>query len=59
MALDTLCSAVPLEMVSSLADKDTTKEAWKTISEMRVGNHRMKKSASVQLRREIRPSDVQ
>jgi hypothetical protein len=53
MALDALCSAVPSEMVSSIADKEMAKEAWKTISYLRVGDDRMKKSAAVQLRRKF------
>jgi hypothetical protein len=50
MALDALCSVVPSEMVSSIADKLTTKEAWKTIADLRVGDDRMKKTADVLLR---------
>jgi hypothetical protein len=36
IALDALCSTVPLEMVSSIADKLTTKEACKTIADLRA-----------------------
>jgi hypothetical protein len=50
MALDALCSVVPSEMVSSIADKLTTKEAWKTIADPRVGDDRMKKTTDVLLR---------
>lgn len=41
MALDALYSAVPPEMVSSIADKLMVKEAWKTIAYLRVGDDRM------------------
>jgi hypothetical protein len=42
MALDTLCGAVPLEMVPMIAKKDTAKEAWDAIATMRVDDDRMK-----------------
>jgi uncharacterized membrane protein YgcG len=38
MTLDVLSSAVPPEMVSAVASKDTTKSAWETIKTMRVGD---------------------
>jgi hypothetical protein len=47
MVLDTLCSGVPPEMVPTTAKKDTVKEA------MRVGEVRMKKAASQQLRQKF------
>ncbi|XP_062232883.1 uncharacterized protein LOC133930247 [Phragmites australis] len=53
MALDALCSAVPPEMVSAIADKETTKEAWDAIKTMRVGDDRVKKSSAQQLRRQF------
>jgi hypothetical protein len=53
MALDALCSAVPPKMVSSIADKSTAKETWKTIADLRVGDDRMKKDAVVLLRRKF------
>jgi hypothetical protein len=31
MALDAVCSAVPAEMVTTLATKDSTMEAWESI----------------------------
>lgn len=37
MALDAICSAVPVEMISTLATKETTKAAWDCIKTMRVG----------------------
>jgi uncharacterized membrane protein YgcG len=53
MAIEALCSAVLSEMVPSIVGKDTAKEAWKTISDMRVGSDRVKKAAAVQLRRKF------
>jgi hypothetical protein len=38
MALDVLSSAVPPEMVSMVASKDTAKVAWNTIKTMQVGD---------------------
>ncbi|CAN6275230.1 unnamed protein product [Urochloa humidicola] len=53
MALDALCSAVPTEMVSTIADKATAKEAWDAIATMRVGDDRVKKSTAQTLRRQF------
>jgi hypothetical protein len=53
MALDALCSVVPPEMLSSIADKLTTKEAWKTIADLRVGDDRMKKTVAMLLQRKF------
>jgi hypothetical protein len=50
MALDALVSAVPPEMVATVADKKTAKEAWDAIATMRVGDDRVKKAAAQQLR---------
>jgi hypothetical protein len=50
MALDALCSAVPPEMVPSIAKMETAKEAWDAIATMRVGDGRVKKSTAQQLR---------
>jgi hypothetical protein len=47
MALNMLVSAVPSEMV---ADKSTAKKAWDAIATMRVGDDRVKKAATQQLR---------
>jgi hypothetical protein len=44
MVLDALCGAVPPEMVSMIAKKETVKEAWDMISTMRVSDDRMKKA---------------
>jgi hypothetical protein len=44
MTLDVLCGTVPLEMVSTIAKKDTTKEVWDTIATMRVSDDHVKKA---------------
>jgi hypothetical protein len=44
MALDALCSAVPPEMVTAIAD--TVKAAWATIATMRIGDGRVKKNTA-------------
>jgi hypothetical protein len=46
MALDALCDTVPPEMVPMLAKKETAKEAWDTITTMRVGDDRVKKATA-------------
>lgn len=46
MALDALCSAVPPEMATAIADKETSKEAWNAIATMRVGDDRVKKNTA-------------
>jgi hypothetical protein len=38
MALDVLVSAVPLEMMATVADKSMAKEAWDAIATMRVSD---------------------
>jgi hypothetical protein len=53
IALDALCSAVPPEMMSLIADKDTAKEAWDEIATMRVDDDHVKKSMAQQLRRKF------
>jgi hypothetical protein len=53
MALDVLCSAVPLEMVSTVASKNTTKEAWDAIKTLRVGDDRVRASTAQQLLRQF------
>ncbi|KAF8672420.1 hypothetical protein HU200_049631 [Digitaria exilis] len=39
-ALDAICSAVPSEMISTLAVKDTAAEAWEAIKTLRIGDAR-------------------
>jgi hypothetical protein len=46
MALDALCDVVPPEMVSMIAKKDMTKEAWDMIATMRFGDNCVKKATS-------------
>jgi hypothetical protein len=46
MALDILSNAVPAEMVSSVASKETAKEAWEAIKTMRVGDDRVRASTA-------------
>jgi hypothetical protein len=50
MTLDALCDAVPPEMVSTITKKETAKEAWDTITTMRVGDDHVKKVTTQQLR---------
>jgi uncharacterized membrane protein YgcG len=52
MALDAICSAVPAEMISTLATKGTAREAWDCIRTMRVGNDRIRKASTQKLRAE-------
>jgi hypothetical protein len=47
MALDVLSSAVPPEMVSAVASKDSAKEAWDVIKTLRVGDDRVKASTAL------------
>jgi hypothetical protein len=46
MSLDALCSAVPPEMIPSIAKMETAKEAWDAIATMRIGDDRVKKSTA-------------
>jgi uncharacterized membrane protein YgcG len=50
MALDALVSSVPPEMVATVAKKKTAKEAWDAIATMHVGDDRVKKASTQQLR---------
>lgn len=52
MALDAICSAVPDEMVPTLAVKESAKEAWEAVRNMRVGDDRIRKTNAQRLRRE-------
>jgi hypothetical protein len=53
MALDVLASAVPAEMVATIANKETPKAAWDAIKTMRVGDERVRKSTAQHLRRQF------
>ena len=44
MALDAICSVVPTEMISTLAVKESAKEAWESIRVMRIGEDRIRKT---------------
>jgi hypothetical protein len=46
MALDALCSAVPPELTSVIANKEMVKEAWDAIATMRVDDGHVKKNAA-------------
>lgn len=52
MALEAILRAVPLEMLSTLAVKETAKEAWDSIRVMRVGVDRVRKSKAQLLLRQ-------
>lgn len=51
-ALDAICSAVPPEMVPTLATKSSAQEAWEAIKTMRIGDERIRKSTAQNLRAE-------
>jgi hypothetical protein len=52
MVLDTISSVVPPEMVTMLAIKDSTMEAWESIKTMRIGDDRIRKASAQRVRRE-------
>jgi hypothetical protein len=52
MALDTICSVVPPEMVTKLVMKDTMTDAWESIKMMRIGDERIWLANAQKLRRE-------
>jgi len=51
-ALEAICSAVPPELVSSLATKETAHDAWKAIKTLRIGDDRVRKATAHNLRTE-------
>ena len=51
-ALEAICSAVPTEMVSTLAVKDSAKDAWEAIKTLRIGDARRRKATAQNLRTE-------
>jgi hypothetical protein len=53
MALDALCCAIPPEMVPTIIKKETATKAWDAIAIMRVGDDRVKKATTQQLRRKF------
>jgi hypothetical protein len=50
MALDTIYSAIPKEMVPALAVKPSTKDAWEVVRTMRVGDDRIRKTSAQRVR---------
>jgi hypothetical protein len=53
LALDAITSAVPMEIVASLAVKDTAAEAWEVVRSMRIGNEPVRKTKAQRLHREF------
>jgi hypothetical protein len=53
MALDAITSAVPSEMVASLAAKATALEAWNAVKERRVGSDQVQKTEAQRLLRQF------
>ena len=53
MALDAISSVVPSEMISTLAVKESAKEAWESIRVMRIGDDRIRKTSAQRLRRQF------
>jgi hypothetical protein len=51
-ALDAICSAVPAEMIPTLAVKETATEAWEAIKTLRIGDERRRGVAAQTLRKE-------
>lgn len=48
-ALEAICSAVPTEMVPTLATKDSAKAEWEAVRTMRIGDERVRKSTAQNL----------
>jgi hypothetical protein len=44
MAFDAICSAVPTDMIATLAVKPMAKEAWDCIKTIRIGDDRVRKA---------------
>ncbi|CAO1942133.1 unnamed protein product [Urochloa humidicola] len=53
MALDAITSAVPTEMVASLAAKDSALEAWNAVKERRIGSDQVQRAEAQRLPREF------
>lgn len=49
-ALDAICNAVPEDMIPVLATKATAKEAWEAIRTLRIGDARVQKATTQNLR---------
>jgi hypothetical protein len=52
MALDVICSAVPHELISTLATKPSAREAWESIKTMRIGVDHVRKASTQKLRQD-------
>jgi hypothetical protein len=52
MAMEGILKAVPPEFITTLGEKDTTKEAWESLKTMRQSGDRVRKAKAQQLRRE-------
>jgi hypothetical protein len=52
MALDTICRVVSVEMLSTIATKDTSVEAWESITTMCIGDERIGKASTQKVRPE-------
>ncbi|XP_062213678.1 uncharacterized protein LOC133914629 [Phragmites australis] len=52
MALEAIPWAVPPEMISTLATKPSTTEAWESLKAMHISTNRVRKAKSQQLRKE-------
>jgi hypothetical protein len=50
MALDAIGSLVLLDMVTSLAIKDTVMDAWESIKMMRIGDEWIRKASAQRVR---------
>jgi hypothetical protein len=53
MALDAITSAVPQEMLASLAVKATAAEAWEAVRSLRIGNEAVRNARAQRLRTEF------
>jgi hypothetical protein len=53
MALNTICSAVQTELISTLATKLSVTEAWESIKSMRIGVDCMHKVSAQKLRQDF------
>jgi hypothetical protein len=53
MTLDAITSAVPQEMLASLAVKATTAEAWEAVKSLRIGSEVAQNARAQRLRTEF------
>jgi hypothetical protein len=57
IALDAICSAISVEMITTFATKDSTMEAWESIKMMRIGDDRIRKASTQKVRHEYEVLD--